>query len=185
MPVEVTKSESATDKRISVLETNYEHLSTEQTAIKKAVTDGFADLRNVIRDSVQPVHSRIDRIEQRSQISWPLIVSVLGLILVMCGGLVSFVTMTTNPIKARTDENSSAVREHIKWSLDLAYQRGRNEAINDSQQELIMDLKNRVHDVEQRCAAGQQALNSIERWLEQVDRRGSGRWVGDQGKTGE
>jgi len=171
------------EKRLSVLETNFGHVSQTLSGLNESINSGFSGMREALADQGRELHHRVDKVEQRSQVSWPLIVSVIVLLTILCGGLVSFVTMTVRPVRETGKETKDMLMARI-LQLNEDYEAfGRNRAIIDTHSGDIRDLDQRIHTVEQQASeskSDRDALherdNDMREWLRDVDLGRSRGW---------
>ena len=171
------------EKRLSVLETNFGHVSQTLSGLNESINSGFSGMREALADQGRELHHRVDRVEQRSQVSWPLIVSVIVLLTILCGGLVSFVTMTVRPVRETGKETKDMLMSRILQLNEdyeaFGYNRARIEALTKE----VTDLNQRIHTVEQQASESEADRNALHErdsdmreWLRDIDMGRSRGW---------
>jgi len=171
------------EKRLSVLETNFSHVSQTLRGLNESINSGFSGMREAMEEQGRALHHRVDRVEQRSQVSWPLIISVIVLLTILCGGLLSFVSMTVKPVRETGQETKGMLMARILQLNEdyeaFGYNRARIEALTKE----VTDLNQRIHTVEQRTSeskADRDALHKrdddMREWLRDIDMGRSQGW---------
>jgi hypothetical protein len=82
------------------------------------------------------------------------------------------------PMEKALDTITMIMRDNNAATLKDAYERGRFSADLDTNRELILDLKGRMHEQEKVVAEGCAKTEMIEKHVIAVDELGSRKWVG-------
>jgi hypothetical protein len=108
--------------------------------------------------------------------NWFGLFSILISSAVVAGMLV---TANLGPIREKTNENREMLMARLMQLKDDYRDFGIVTAKMESQELLIMDLKDRMHDVEQSTAACETDRELIHKQLDAVDFGGSRKWIGE------
>lgn len=160
------------DQRVSVIEANVKHLERSIGSIGDSINDGFKDVRKAVSDGLTEVHRRVDNVEQRSQTSWPLVISFITLGGLILSGMVAFVTMTVAPVKEHGKTNSAAVAKIHDQEVASADMRGYYRAKIEDGEKRIGDLEAFTAKSFESDSSSLEHRRNLERWISHIDEQG-------------
>lgn len=120
----VTARQEELEGRVTGLERDVQHAIHMVEQTNRTVTEGFVETRRMIeqsqhafQESSGKLHTRITEVHEqalkKSQVSWPLAVSVVLCALAVGGIFVSFVNMTTAPLGKNVEELRISVEDDL------------------------------------------------------------------------
>jgi len=169
--------------RVTGVERDLQHVMQTIEKTNETMLAGFSETRRLFQESEErneerasKLHHRVTEINERAlqkgQVSWPFVVSVIGCAVLLVGSFVSFVTMTTQPMRSDIERHEKALAECVERERTHAYATGKADAQREALEKAV-NTKTGDRFFGREGAAMDARLTEVEKFLRTLTARTS------------